>query len=162
MPPLIKPNDETPLGDAKAWLRERLDDGEVCPVCTQRAQTYKRKLNVTQVRALAMLARVQLAMTTEDFLHAPSVLGREANLAREVGKLAYWDLVIEGTGKRSDGGHAGMWRVSLDGLAFLRGTKRVRKYAKVYNGRRLGFEGDLVGIQEVAGAFDLQHLLAGL
>lgn len=159
---MSRPTDETPLGDAKAWLRERLDEGDVCPCCTQRAQTYKRKLNVTQVKALAMLARAQVVMTTEDFLHAPTVLASEANLAREVGKLALWDLVIEGTAKRSDGGHAGMWRVSLDGLAFLRGQKRVHKYARVYNGRRLSFAGDLVGIHDVAGEFNLQHLLAGI
>lgn len=159
---MSRPTDETPLGDAKAWLRERLDGGEQCPCCKQRAQMYKRKLNVTMVQALAYLARAQRATPEAEFVHAPTVLAEHAGLAREVGKLALWDLVIEGTAKRGDGGHAGMWRVSVDGMAFLAGAKRVRKYAKVYNGERFGFDGDMVNITEVAGEFDLRELLEGI
>jgi hypothetical protein len=156
------PTDRTTLADAKDWLRGKLDEGAECPLCTQRVQTYKRKLNLTMVRALALLARGQKELALDVYLHAPTVLEKHAGLAREVGKLAYWDLVIEGSNKRTDGGHAGMWRVSLDGIAFLRGEKRVRKYAKVYNGRRLGFDGEMVSVKDVAGAFDLRELLAGI
>lgn len=156
------PSDTSTLKEARDWLRERLDDGEECPCCTQRAQTYKRKLNVTMIKALAKLARAQKNLHDDVYLHAPTVLDKDADLAREVGKLAYWDLLIEGTGKRGDGGHAGMWRVSLLGLEFLRGEKKVFKYARVFNGRRLGYDGDRIDINEVAGEFDLRELLEGV
>lgn len=156
--------DNSTLKQARDWLRQRLDDGEECPLCTQRAQTYKRKLNPTMVRTLALLARYQsmVLLEADEYMHAPTVLADEASLAREVGKLAYWDLVIEGASKRGDGGHAGMWRVSMLGLEFLRGEKKVYKYAKVFNGRRLGYDGERIGVTDVAGAFDLRELLAGV
>lgn len=154
--------DDTTLGRAKAWLRARVKKGETCPCCGQRAQVYRRKLNKTMVRTLALLAVAQNKQTRPGYLHAPTVLKEHAGYAREVGKLAYWGLVVEGPTKRGDGGHAGMWQVTSDGYAFLRGQLEVKRYAKVYDGRKLGSDGPWVNIKQVADEFDLQELLAGI
>ncbi len=155
-------DESTPLGKVKDWLRARVGKGEKCPCCGQRAQVYRRKLNKTMVRTLALLAIEQKKQSRPGFLHAPTVLKAHAGYAREVGKLAYWNLVIEGPTKRGDGGHAGMWQVSSDGFAFLRGQLEVKRYAKVYDGRKLGSDGPWVNINEVADEFDLKELLEGI
>lgn len=154
--------EDTPLGKVKEWLRERVKKGETCPCCGQRVQVYKRKLNKTMVRTLALLAVEQKKQTSPGYLHAPTVLKEHAGYAREVGKLAYWDFVVEGPSKRGDGGHAGMWQVTSNGFAFLRGELEVKRYVKVYDGRKLGSEGTFVNIKDVAVQFDLRELLEGI
>jgi hypothetical protein len=72
-----------------------------------------------------------------------------------------WHLVAELDEPRDDGGRAGYWRVTELGVEFLRGTLRVPKYARVYDGRRLGFAGELVGVADCLGEpFRLDELMA--
>jgi hypothetical protein len=154
--------DDTPLGQVRSWLRLQAEKGETCPCCKQRVQVYKRKLNKTMVRTLALLAIKQNKMTEAGYIHAPTVLKAHAGYAREVGKLAYWGFVEEGPSRTGDGRHAGLWRVTEEGYAFLRGQYRVARYVKLYNGKRLGKEGPWVHISEVAVEFDLVELLRGI
>jgi hypothetical protein len=154
--------EDTPLGKAKEWLRARVTKGEKCPCCGQRVQVYKRKLNRTMVRTLALLAIEQNKRSRPGYLHAPTILKEHAGYAREVGKLAYWGFVVEGSGKRGDGGHAGMWQVTQNGFAFLRGQLEVKRYVWVYDGRKLGSDGGFVNVKDVAVKFDLVELLEGI
>lgn len=159
--------DDTSLGQVRAWLRLKAEKGEECPCCKQRVQVYKRKLNKTMVRTLALLAVKQnkqafVYRSRPAYIHAPTVLKEHAGYAREVGKLAYWGFVEEGESRTGDGRHAGMWRVTEEGYAFLRGQLEVRRYVKVYNGKKLGDEGGMVNIRDVAVEFDLVELLRGI
>lgn len=159
--------DDTPLGQVRSWLRLRAEEGDICPCCKQRVQIYKRKLNKTMVRTLALLAVKQnkqalVHHNRTGFIHAPTVLKEHAGYAREVGKLAYWGFVEEGTSQTGDGRHAGLWRVTEEGYAFLRGQLEVSRYVKVYNGRKLGEQGTKVNIRDVAVEFDLVELLKGI
>lgn len=159
--------DDTPLGQVRNWLRLKAEKGEECPCCKQRVQVYKRKLNKTMVRTLALLAVKQNKQSGPSYIrpgyiHAPTVLKEHAGYAREVGKLAYWGFVEEGESQTGDGRHAGMWRVTERGYAFLRGQLAVARYVKVYNGRKLGEEGGMVNIRDVAVEFDLVELLKGI
>lgn len=149
--------DSTPLGQAKAWLRARLDKGAECPLCTQHAKTYRRKINAGMARSLIAMYQVGRL----DWVHLPSQIGARS---REEGKLAYWGLVEENPLKREDGGRPGEWRVTQAGEAFIRGRVLLPKYVQVYNGKVLGFDmTELVSIKDAIGEkFDYAELMAGI
>ena len=149
-------SDSDSIGQGKVWLKAHLDEGAACPLCTQRAQIYKRKINSGMARSLIHMYR----LAGQGWVHV-KVIGAGS---REEGKLAYWGLVEEQKGIGMHGGRAGYWRVTDKGLAFIRKQIRVPKYAKVYNGRVLGFEYDGgADITEALGTkFNYTDLMNGL
>lgn len=149
-------NPNTPLGRAKEWLRERVDDGEYCPLCTQYAKVYRRKINSTMARALIALWRHD---ARPEFTHGPSLPGD----THELSQFAWWGLIEEEKVKRPDGGRAGFWRLTNEGEAFVRGQMTVQKYARIYDGRCLGLDGDPVSIQDALGnKFNYDDLMRGI
>lgn len=158
IPPAVSPH--WPLYQAKAWLRERVEDGERCPCCGQLAKVYRRKIHSTIARALVDLYRLGQPNPDDEldrWIHVPTVISP----ACEIGKARYWGLVEERPRRRSDGSHAGWWRLTDTGIAFVEGRHRVPQYARVYDGRCLGVIGDTVGIREALGDhFDYDELMA--
>ena len=148
-------SDSVSLGDARAWLRARLDQGECCPLCTQTAKMYKRKINAGMARSLIHMYR----SANKGWIHV-SLIGARS---REEGKLAYWGLVEEQQGQGLHGGRAGYWRVTDKGELFVQGKLKVPKYAKVYNGKTYGLEGDAVSIRDALGTkFNYDDLMRGV
>lgn len=143
------------LGEARAWLREQVrHDGAKCPVCRQFAKVYRRSINSAMARGLIVCWR---AARQEPF-HLPTVIG---HLAGDHAKLRYWGLLDEENREREDGGRAGWYRITDDGLAFVQGVGTVPKYALIYDSQLLGLDGPDVTIRDALGArFDLRELLA--
>lgn len=150
-------SDATPLGNARAWLRQRVDQGEKCPCCTQMAKVYRRKINAGMARSLITMYHVG-GLT---WVHLPTQIGARS---REEGKLAYWGLIEERALKRGDGGRAGEWRVTTKGELFLRNRMAVPKYARVFDGRLLGLDStEMVTITDVIGdSFSYDELMRGI
>lgn len=148
-------DDDTPLGEVIAWLREQAEgDGANCPACDRHVKIYKRCINSGMARSLVVLYRE----AGINYAYVPDVVGARS---REEGKLAYWGLVEEEKTKRPDGGRAGWWRVTPRGKLFVTGTMRVPKYAFVYNGNVIKTEGEFVSIQDcVREKFNLAELMA--
>jgi len=89
MPPL---DDNSTLGEAKAWLQAGVRKGVICPCCTQYAKIYVRPLNSSMARDLIWLVRTYDAMGTwVDVSLAP----KSFHMSREFAKLRYWDLIEE-------------------------------------------------------------------
>lgn len=149
-------NPNTTIAQAKAWLRTKLADGAECPVCTQRAQLYRRKVTSTMARSLIEMYRA----AGLDYAHLPTVISSQR---ADEGKLAYWGLMEEEKVRRPDGGRAGYWRVTPRGEMFLKLQLNIPKYAEVYDGRVLGFDTtELVSIKDALGTrFDYSDLMAG-
>lgn len=140
----------TSLGDAKEWLRRRVEDGEKCPCCGQFSKVYKRKINSGMARALISMYK----QSTLEWFHLPSV---RTWTSRDEAALAYFGL-IEQAGV---GFAQGTWRVTELGQLFVLGRIRVHKYARVYDGRLLGLQGDLVDIKDALGdKFDYEELMS--
>lgn len=134
---------EMSLRAAKDWLRDQVfEGGAQCPCCGQYAKVYKRQINAGMARSLILMYRAGQEVEG-GWVYVPRVAGSRS---REEGKLAYWGLVEESDEPREDGGRAGWWRVTGLGKAFVRDRHRVQKYALVYDGRVLGFEGPQIGI----------------
>lgn len=148
---------DVPLGEARAWLRERaIDGGEHCPVCAQFAKVYRRKLTASTGLALVTMYRE----ARQRFVHVPTLL---RNKAADEAKARYWGL-IEARGDYRDDGSArsGFWRLTDHGAGFVLRRYRVPTYALIYDGRCLGLEGAPVGIDEVLGKrFSYRDLMAG-
>jgi hypothetical protein len=140
----------------KDWLLARLRRGDKCPLCGQRAQLYRRKINSGMAHSLIRMYRIN----GTGWVHVPTSIGARS---REEGKLAYWKLVEEQAGKGLHGGRAGYWRVTALGEEFIRQQAQIPTYALVYDGRVLGFEGDMIGIKDCLGTkFDYDDLMAGI
>lgn len=147
-------DDET-LGVARAWLRAQVDNGGAsCPCCTQFAKVYKRKINAGMARSLISLHRLS---ASSEWIHVPTALSARS---REEGKLRYWGLLEEEKERREDGGRAGYWRVTDKGHQFALNRITVPKYAKVYDDRFRGLEGDPRSIIDALGdKFDYNELM---
>lgn len=146
------------LGDAREWLRQRVDNGVHCPCCTQFAKVYRRKVTSWMARSLIGVYRA----SGQDWCHVATdvrwVMGQGGMWAT----LRFWNLIEEERALRSDGGRAGWWRVTPVGVAFLHGRITIPKYARLYDGRLLGLDGDQrISIHDALGSkFNYEELMA--
>lgn len=145
------------LADAQVYVVEGAAEGGVnCPCCGQFAKEYRRALNSGMAKALVSMYQADPYL---GWLHKPTVLRGVGSSARDESLLRFWGLLEESTEPRGDGGRSGWWRVTYSGKAFVKGWLLVPSHVRIYNGRSLGLEGDLISIKDVL-PFDLQELNA--
>lgn len=145
------------LDEARRWLRQQADEGAKCPCCNQFTKVYRRKITSQTARAMVLMWRE----AGNDYVYMPTLLGRKQ--ADET-KARYWGLIEEAPEVRDDGSsRVGVWRLTPKGVAFVRGMTRVPKYARIYDGRCLGFDDtELVDIYDALGTrFNYSDLMAG-
>lgn len=152
------PPDAT-VTQARDWLRDQVEVGAHCPVCTQLAKVYRRKLNSGMAHALIRFWQV----AGRDWAHKPTVLRGVGAAARDESLLRYWGLMEEEQERRPDGGRAGWWRVTDDGERFIHARSRLPKYARIYDGRLLSLDwSETLSIREALGSrFNYDELMAG-
>ena len=145
------------LAAARSWLRQQVDRGAVCPCCSQKAKVYKRPMNSGIARALITMFRA----AGTDWLYKPAVLKGVGSAARDESIARYWGVIEEELTVRLDGGRAGWWRVTPKGADWVRGHTTLPRYARIYDGRCLGFVGPDVGIRTALGSrFNLDDLMS--
>jgi hypothetical protein len=162
---------KTTLKEAKAWLRERLDDGAKCPCCTQYAKTYTRKLNSGMAASLlAIYQRTKQLDPKDGWLHIPkdfegaskklvTVLGN-----REYPRLRYWGLLeqFDGPNDDSDTRFSGKWRLTKLGEEFVLGEVEVPEAVVLYDNRLMRKAPGKTDIRKALGAkFNYDELMAG-
>ena len=162
---------KTTLKEAKAWLRERLDDGAKCPCCTQRAQTYKRKLNSGMAASLlAIYQRTKQLQPKDGWLHIPKdFVGADKKLAtvlgnREYARLRYWGLLEQfgGPNEDADTRFSGKWRLTKLGEEFVLGEVDVPELMVLYDGRLMKKSTEKTDIRKALGSrFNYDELMAG-
>jgi len=131
-------HDDETIGAARRWLREQArGHGAPCPVCQQMTKIYHRGLNVSMAHDLI---RAWRRVGRADF-HAPTVLDRGVG-GGDFAKLRYWGVIEELDAARADGGRAGWWRITDVGEKWVRGTVGLPRYAYLFDGRLLRFDGD--------------------
>jgi len=156
--------DSNTLGDAKEWLRERVQErGAKCPCCKQMAKIYRRKLNAGMAQTLIRMYKHvrfdESQCNMNAFMHVPSLPGDN----HEASQLVWWGLIAEERREREDGGRAGWWRITYSGRLFVNGHVRVRKYAHVYDGVCLKLDGPEVNIRDCLGSkFNYDELMRGV
>lgn len=150
-------DDDMTLRDARALLRELVEKGHDCPCCTQFSKVYRRKLNHTIASGVIQLYR----SAGMEYAHIPTVLGHQAC---EETKGWWWGLLEKQDGQRDDGSkRTGWWRVTELGRRFSLGQASIPQYARIYNSRVLGIEGDAITIHDALGEkFNYDDLMAGV
>lgn len=150
------------LGEARDWLRQRINDGARCPCCTQWAQAYFRSINSGMAYGAIQLYNFHLKYPWQ-FAHLPS-LGRRSS---EESKLRYWGLVEE---QNTEGHPGGYWRLTQKGIDWVEERIKVPHYVRVFDSRALSrpqsqAKGDPkpdIGIRDALGTdFDYDKLMRG-
>lgn len=148
------------LSEAQAWLRDRVDDGEKCPCCTQFAKVYRRKIDSGMAHILVQMYRHQ---NDEDgrWVHVPSL----GTAGGDPIKTRHWKLIEERQVQRDDGSsRAGWWRLTQLGQDFVCNRVRIPKHARLYDGRCLGLDStETVSITDCLGTkFNYTELMNGV
>lgn len=158
-PPVL--GDQNCLAGVQDWLRDNIEPGVDCPCCGQLVKLYPRPIHKTMARGLIMMYR---AAPVGEWVYMPDVL-RPLGRSRggDEAKLAYWGLIEHDDGVREDGSkRTGWWRVTEKGRLFVRGAVSVPKFARVFNGRCLRFDGEQVHIWDaLQSLFDYNELMHG-
>lgn len=160
------------LIQAKDWLRSRVNDGATCPCCTQFAKVYRRKINSSMACGLILISKFFRKNSTDQWLHVPSYLG-ELDLPPNIrvvvrggdwAKLVFWKCLEPRPGEREDGStRTGYWRITPVGTDFANNATILPKYARIYDDRCLGLEGDPVSIHEaIKDRFNYGELMEGV
>lgn len=148
------------LQEAKQFLRDNWLKGTHCPCCNQFVKRYQRKLNSGMAVSLIRLYKEN----GQDWMHALHTLVRLNPKATimEYSKLKYWGFLEEKPGdvdpsKKS----SGIWRITDEGVAFIKDFAPAPKYIYLYNNKFLGFSDEIINIKDALGSnFDYQELMA--
>lgn len=141
------------LDEAQERLRELVTDGHKCPLCTQFAKVYRRKIHAGMAALLIRMYR----NAGLGWVYLPDV----RQDSRDGTGLAWWGLIEEEKALRPDGGRVGWWKVTLLGEEFALNQQTVPKYANIYDGRCLGHEGAEVTIRDCLGTkFNYDELMS--
>lgn len=151
-----KPDDSVSLGEARDWLRDRIDKGAGCPCCKQFAKVYPRRLYAAEGAGLIAMWR----LNRDDWVKIPALKMQGGDLL----KARFWDLIEPmPNAERADGSkRVGIWRLTLRGVDFVHGRTKVPRIARVYNNRCLGLDASKgeAGIRDVLGArFEYAELM---
>ena len=149
--------DDMTLGQAKDWLRARVEKGDRCPCCKQRAQIYKRSLYNAMALNLIRIYKLH----TREFLHVKEIIDRSGSYFFRGGdwhKMLHWGLLEKPIAEEKK--RNGYWRITKDGILFVEKKIRVMSHIRLYDDRFLGFAGEPVYIDECLDKeFDYDELM---
>jgi hypothetical protein len=157
-----RPDLDGSLRDAQDWLRERLDEGEHCPCCTQFAKVYRRRLTSSSARALiGMYNKARL-----DWVDVPR-LGVLTSGRGDECKARYWGLIEPyPDAVREDGSsRVGLWRLTPAGEQFVLNKSLIPKHALVYDTRLLSLDdrdGQVSIVDCLGKKFNYRELMDGV
>lgn len=147
--------DET-LDHARAEFAARVADGTRCVLCGRHGKIYRRQVNSGQARKLIVAFRRFGA----DWFSMPELVRDLGLPGRDEAALNYFGLIESSLGRRPDGGKLGLWRVTFKGRRYVERALAIPRYALVYNGEVLGFDGQERMIDAALGqAFDWDVLM---
>lgn len=159
----MKPDRDSTLHEARAWLLKEVDDGVPCPLCAQYVKLYRRPLPLATARTMIEIYRAGAA---DDFVFLPPILDRMTGTPHQGGYNVlgqHWALMEGMDAERDDGSRrVGYWRLTALGVRFVEHAATVPKYAHLYNGRCLRLSGEPVSITDALGhRFDYRELMEG-
>ena len=124
--------------------------GVECPVCEAKVVARKRTINAPVASFVAWLSRRYNGHDSIDviaWVDANERLSRGGTYAR----AKHWGLAVREFGQEP------LWRPTDKGRRWAGGLVKVHKHAVLFRGQVLRFEGDLVGITDVAKGEDIQR-----
>jgi len=119
---------ESTIADAKAYMRERVDEGVDCVVCRQFVRRYRRRLHAGQARWLIELVRLYQLQST--WIHFAEVNG-----TLDYAKLRDWGLIESKPNDDTTKKDSGYWRPTQLGIDFVYDRESVPSHGVFYNRR---------------------------
>ncbi len=134
---------------------------QTCPCCGQLVKLYKRTITHSMVYHLIKLYKLQQQSGSSQlqFFHMRQI-GTPKSGGGDFSKLQYWGLIapmahVMGAKKTS-----GKWRITTEGMRFVRNKLMVEKYAEVYNGSVQQFSGGMINVTDAINQqFDYKKLM---
>lgn len=134
------------LGRAGDTFKKELrEQGEaICSCCGRMAKVYKRTITSSMAQSLIRLHKMSDCFDPKPYVHIRNITLGDSRLAADFAKLRYWSLITEKEKdpEQTETRTSGLWQITPRGIAFVRGEIPVSRYAVVYEGRCLGFEGE--------------------
>ena len=147
------------VNDAKIEIMDKArHKGADCPVCGQFVRVYKRAINASMA---AQLVRAYKKFGDYYGFHIKDILEGDGGGA-DFAKLRYWNIIKELKNDDPKKKNSGRWIITDFGRKFVMGYRQIPKYALIYNGRFLDFDGDeIITIQDALGnRFNYQTLMS--
>lgn len=137
------------------WQRLRAGDGLMCPCCNRYAKIYKRRIHHGIVRTLIRLYKEGGEF---GFVHISKFCDFQSGY--DFTFAQHWGLIEQGANE-GKGKTSGSWRLTRDGVDFLRHGKGIPAYMLIYNSTVMGVQGPNVSVHEALGAkFDYDQLMS--
>ena len=144
------------LAEAKMWLQGQLEEGVMCPCCSQYARIYKRKLNSTMGYALLWLCRAY----SGDWINVPKKGPRSVIATNQLGTLALWGVIEQKPNVDSRKKHSGFWRPTRQGQDFANERVMLPTHVYLYNNKVQRWSNERGDIREALGKyFDYAELM---
>lgn len=150
-------SDVMSLSEARAALRELVEDGHRCPCCTQFAKVYRFRINASMtVAAMRIWQHAGTDWADVSAMRLPH------NLHAHLSKLRFWGILEQAEGVREDGSkRLGIWRVTHLGERWLIGAETVPSHARIYDNRCLGLTGNPTTARQALGTrFNYDELMS--
>lgn len=137
------------------WSRLRQGHSLLCPMCKRFAKIYHRQLHHSACRQLILLYTLS---EDSEWVHASAlVLPDQAGMG-DFSKAKHWGL-IEQAPKHADIPN-GSWRLTTDGIAFVRRELAIPRYVYIFDDTVRGFGDEYWNITQALGqAFDYNELM---
>ena len=133
---------------ARERVREKLDDGIICPCCSQFAKRYFRPLHCAMALWLIDLYQLAKREGLDLFFHYSKVHDGHPG---DAAKLVYWNLIEPQHDSEKGARNNGFWRITETGRLFVEARISVQQKCVVFNGECVGFDGDEITITEALG-----------
>lgn len=152
--------------EARKFLRTNFKVGTGCPCCGQFVKEYKRSISGAMAYALILIWRMNRKNQRNFFhveKHFKEIKGLSASVRGDFAKLKHWGLIEKLDHDDVDGSRAGgYYRITPEGISFIKNEITVPKYALMYNNDCNGFEGDDINIHSaLKNKFNYQKLMRG-
>lgn len=135
-----------------ANFKARLKAGDQCdcPTCGRHAQIYRRKFHSSMALQLIRLYRLGGA---HDYIHASQLIIHGMAGSGDFSKGKYWELIIPKPAANDDPSKcSGLWMLTDDGLAFVRGQLRIPREVFIFDDKVEGRSAETVNITEALGS----------
>ena len=145
-------------GISKKEFWETLEKGEdmKCPCCERYSKIYRRPLNATT--AFQLIKLYKMSGEKRDYIYIEDLPMRGGG---DFTKAAHWGLIEPKPHTTDAKKSSGFWRLTNDGILFVKGEKTIIESIIVFDNEVRRFEGKMVSINDVISVkFNYQELMA--
>lgn len=132
--------------------------GTICRCCDQYAKLYRRKFNSGMAYGLILIFKYTFKNSPpHGWIKVTHVLAKEYGVnanAVEYSKLKLWGLIEpnkEPRDEESDTKDSGLWRITENGVLFVRRAISIPKKVHLYNNEVFGYSEESISIDEALG-----------